>query len=125
MPVNTLKNVVFPAPLGPMIEAIRPSSSSKSTSFSAVRPPKRLQILRASTSAATSAVPELAHAPAGGEDALLPEDHHEDQDEAEDHALVLRGLELRRQVRQVESEDRHPGVPQLVEPEREALEHLQ
>ena len=48
MPVNTLKNVVLPAPLGPMIEAIWPSSSVKSTLSSAVRPPKRLVMPRAS-----------------------------------------------------------------------------
>src|SRR5262249_33675856 len=68
---------------------------------------------------------QLSVAPAGGEDALRPEDHHEHEDDAEDHPLVLRGLELRRQIGQVEPENRHAGVLQLVEPEREALEDLE
>ena len=40
------------------------------------------------------AVGELAVAPARGQDALGPEDHHEDEDQAEHHPLVLGGLEL-------------------------------
>src|SRR5215813_11912319 len=68
---------------------------------------------------------QLSLAPAGWQDALGPEDHHEHQDDAEDHPLVLRGLELRRQVGQVEPENRHAGVLELVEPEREALEDLE
>src|SRR5438093_3938110 len=125
MPVNTLKKVVFPAPLGPMIEAIRPSSSSKSTVFSAVNPPKRLVTPLASRTTAISTVPaarQLPVAAPGGKEALWAEDHHQDQDQAEDHALVLRGLELRRQVGQVEAQDRQAGIAQLVDPEREPLE---
>ena len=57
----------------------------------------------------------------GGEDALGPEDHHQDQDEAEDHPLVLGGLELGGQVGQAVAEDHRARVAQLVEPEREAL----
>src|SRR4030095_12073799 len=125
MPVKTLKKVVLPAPFGPMMEAMCPSSSWKFTSLRAVRPPKRLVIARASRSGATSAVLELAHAALGGQDALRAEDHHEDEDEAEDHALVLGGLELGRQVGQVEPEDAHAGIAQLVQPEGEPLQHLQ
>src|SRR4029453_6926354 len=116
MPVKTLKKVVLPAPFGPMIEAMCPSSSSKFTSLRAVRPPNRLVIPRASRSGATSDVLELAHAALGGQDSLRTEDHHEHEDQAEDHALVLRGLELGRQVGQVEPEDAHPGIAQLVQP---------
>src|SRR5213596_975895 len=132
MPVNTLKKVVFPAPLGPMIEAIRPSSSSKSTVFSAVNPPKRLVTPLASRITAIrrcpSTVPPARQFPVaapGGKEALRAEDHHEDQDQPEDHALVLRGLELRRQVGEVEAQDRQAGIAQLVDPERESLEHLE
>src|SRR5215470_7232370 len=128
MPVKTLKNVVLPAPFGPMIEAICPSSSEKSRAWSAVSPPKRLVTPRASRTVAISAVRGrcvLALASPRGQDALGPEDHHEDEDEAEDHPLVLGGLELRGERGEVESEDGHAGVAQLVEPEREALEDLE
>src|SRR5215468_798029 len=130
MPVNTLKKVVLPAPFGPMIDAIRPSSSVKSTLSSAVRPPKRFEMPRASRRTAMSvglagAVGELALAPARGQDALRPEDHHQHQDEAEYHALVLRRLELGGEIGEAPPEDRGAGVAQLVEPEREALEHLE
>src|SRR5215510_14578021 len=131
MPVKTLKNLVLPAPFGPMIDAMWPCSRSKSTWLSAVRPPKRLVIFRASRTTGIAVVLparfafELAVAAPGREDALRPEDHHQHQDQSEHHALVLRGLELRRQVGQVHTEDRHPGVAQLVDPEREALEHLE
>src|SRR5262249_29736750 len=122
MPVNTLKNVVLPAPLGPMIELMRPSSSSKSTWWSAVKPPKRFDTPRAVRTPATSVIAQPAP---GGQEALLAEDHHEHEDEPEDHALVLGGLELGRQVRQIEPEETHAGIAQLVEPEGQALQHLQ
>ena len=47
---------------------------------------------------------ELALAPAGREDALRAEDHHQHEDDAEHHALVLGGLELGRQVGQAVAE---------------------
>ena len=47
-----LKNVVLPAPLGPMIETIARSGIEKVTSLTAVRPPKRLVTLVASSSSA-------------------------------------------------------------------------
>src|SRR5713226_9600411 len=128
MPVKTLKNVVLPAPLGPMMEAMRPSSRMKSTLFSAISPPNRLVTPRASRSAVTSGLGgllELARAAARGQDALRREDHHEHEDEAEDHALVLGRLELGGQVGEAVAEDRHAGIAQLVEPEREALEDLE
>src|SRR6185436_1523564 len=60
MPVKTLKKVVLPAPLGPMMEAIRPSSSTKSTPFRAVSPPKRFETPRASRSTVTARAPPPA-----------------------------------------------------------------
>src|SRR4029453_6250117 len=123
MPVNTLKKVVLPAPLGPMIDAIRPSSSVKSTLSRAVRPPKRLEMPRASRRTAISArlaraVGELAVAPARGQDTLGPGDHHQHQDQAEHHALVLRRLQLGGEIGEAPAEDRRARVAQLVEPER-------
>jgi hypothetical protein len=38
-PVSMLKNVVFPAPLGPMIETIDPTGMSIETSLTARNPP--------------------------------------------------------------------------------------
>src|SRR6266480_4326343 len=40
-PVRQLKNVLLPAPLGPMMARISPRLTSKSTELSAVRPPNR------------------------------------------------------------------------------------
>ena len=40
-PVRQLKNVLLPAPFGPMIARISPRATSKSTPLSAARPPKR------------------------------------------------------------------------------------
>ena len=45
----TLKNVVLPAPLGPMRLTIEPSGMSKSIVRTATRPPKRFEIPRASS----------------------------------------------------------------------------
>ena len=43
-----LKNVVFPAPLGPMIETMPLRGTSKVTSFTATRPPKTFEMFVAS-----------------------------------------------------------------------------
>src|SRR4030095_8756033 len=120
-----LKKVVLPAPLGPMMEAMRPSSSSKFTPLRAISPPNRLVMPLASRSTAMSGLAQLADAALGGQDALWAEDHHQDQNEAEDHALVLGGLELGGQVGEVVAEDHRARVAELVEPEREALEDLE
>ena len=42
VPVSRLKSVVFPAPLGPMIECSVPASMSRLTSLTAVRAPNDL-----------------------------------------------------------------------------------
>src|SRR5437762_13192028 len=107
-----------------MMEALRPSSSSKSTALSAVRPPNLLVTPRASRRIAISGIRglgELARAAARGQNALRPEDHHEDEDEAEDHPLVLRRLELGREVGEAVAEDDDAGVAELVDPQRQAL----
>ena len=44
-----LKNVVFPAPLGPMIETIERSGTENVTSLTAVRPPNCLVTFAASS----------------------------------------------------------------------------
>src|SRR4029453_9536307 len=103
-----------------MMLAIRPSSSSKFTAFRAISPPKRLVIPLASRSTAKSGLAQLADAALGGQDALGAEDHHQAQNETEDHALVLGGLELGGQVGEIVAEDHRARVAELVEPEREA-----
>src|SRR6266446_3264773 len=111
-----------------MMEAIRPSSSAKSTWLSAVRPPNRLVTPGASRRVAMSGIHglrELTGAAARGQDALRPEDHHEDEDEAEDHPLVLRRLELGGQVGQAVAEDHGARITELVDPQGEALQDLQ
>ena len=62
-PVRQLKNVLLPAPFGPMMARISPGITSKLTPLSAVRPPKRT--VRSSVrSAAAGALPRST---AGGE----------------------------------------------------------
>src|SRR5215212_2464224 len=107
-----LKNVVLPAPLGPIRLTIERSGMSKSTSLTATRPPQTLVIPRASRmlptlfqfSSATGRAPErvtdvptfpasqLLGALAVGEDAFGPQEHHEHQDEAEQEEVVLRDV---------------------------------
>src|SRR5688572_19628044 len=95
-----LKNVVLPAPLGPISETIPFSGTVKSTSLTAVRPPKRFVIPRASRSAISAphrvevfvarraafhlVGVQLHPAPAVRDKALRPQDHHRQQEEAED-----------------------------------------
>src|SRR5207245_11600967 len=73
---------------------------------------------------APASMSELALATARGEDPLRAEDHHEDEDDAEHHPLVLGGLELGRQIGEAVAEDRDARVLELVEPERESLQDL-
>ena len=89
-----LKSVVLPAPFGPMIDEM-PRSTAKSTAWSAVRPPNRLVTPRASKSR-PALMRHLALAASGREDPLRAIDHHQHEDDAEDHPLVLRRLELGR-----------------------------
>ena len=50
-----LKNVVLPAPLGPMIETIERSGTPNETSLLATRPPKRFVTCSALSSSGRSA----------------------------------------------------------------------
>src|ERR687894_2471039 len=108
-----LKNVVLPAPFGPIRLTIERSGMSKSTSLTATKPPKTLVIPRASRmlsgcpfSSATGRSPErvadvatlpavqLLGALAVGDDAFRPQEHHEDKEEAEQQEVVLRDVRL-------------------------------
>src|SRR5207245_2618225 len=98
-----LNSVVFPAPLGPMIDAI-PRSTAKSTPCSAVSPPNLFVTPRASNRDGTVAGPrrpprraraerapaspgELALAATRGKDDLRAEDHQQGEEDAADIPL--------------------------------------
>src|SRR5215211_222215 len=107
-----LKNVVLPAPFGPIRLTIERSGMSKSTSLTATRPPKTLVIPLASrmfafpfssatgsspervTDVATLAAVQLFGALAVGDDAFGTQDHHENKEEAEQQEVVLRDVRL-------------------------------
>src|SRR5438552_3480102 len=101
-----LKNVVFPAPFGPMRLTIEPSGTVKSTSFTAVRPPNSLRRLWAVSRSAISvrhvverlvgdALVELCRPPRARDEALRSEEHHHQQDDPEDPELVLGDVDRR------------------------------
>src|SRR6185503_13418747 len=73
----TLKSVVLPAPLGPMMPSSSPARTSRLTLRTAVRPPKRL----VTDSSASTEAPG-AHAGGDAGDALGREAHHEDEHRA-------------------------------------------
>ena len=115
-----LKNVVLPAPLGPMIETIERSGSVNVTSLTAVRPPNCLVMLLASRIAglasdgaaavgsASRSCPcrvegfvgglgvlgELHLVPPLGQQALRAQDHHHHEQEAVDRERDLRRVEV-------------------------------
>src|SRR5688572_4924971 len=115
-----LKNVVLPAPLGPISETIDPDGIVKSTSFVAMRPPNSLRTLSATSrggAAATSVIapaavrvrplvrdvvhrrvvhPELhlLLVPSLGDQPARPEEHHQHDDQAVDAELILGRVEL-------------------------------
>ena len=60
-----LKNVVLPAPLGPMIETIERSGIANETSLTATRPPKIFDTDSVSSSVVAPAPPVAAGADAG------------------------------------------------------------
>src|SRR5262245_23006243 len=120
-----LKQVVLPAPLGPMSPRISPSYRVSETWSSATTPPKRSVTLSTSSSgvrpSAVAGVPspptsiasvvsltdshllaaclELLRAAAVGPDTLRPEDHHDDQQAAEDEVPQRRGAHVVRPAR--------------------------
>src|SRR5215468_1702608 len=106
-PVMALKQVVLPAPFGPISPKISPSCSVKLTWSRARTPPNRRETLSTSSSASGStesrgstygsltrchllgAVLQLHGPPAAGDEALWPQDHDQDDHDAEDHEPPL------------------------------------
>src|SRR5215468_1214238 len=73
----TLKSVVLPAPLGPMMPTISPGATPRETSRTAVNPPKRLVTASSSSIAAPG-----AEALAEPTDQALGDEAHDDDEEA-------------------------------------------
>src|SRR5207244_2730352 len=102
-----LKNVVFPAPLGPIRLTTEPRGMTKSTSFVATRPPNSLRTLSATRMSPSlpmlhvvgrrvgHAFVELALTSSAGDQAFGPDQHRRDDDQAVDPELVFRDVEAR------------------------------
>src|SRR5262249_454943 len=87
-PVSVGNRVVLPAPLGPIRAAIIPSSSVRSTRLSACNPPNRLLTPRSSSNAISVApLPRR-------QDTLWSKRHHKNQNQTENHPLILRRFNL-------------------------------
>src|SRR3954469_16956357 len=102
-----LKNVVFPAPFGPIRLTIVRSGIVKSTSSTATRPPNSLRSCSTRTRSlmrdvvqrlVVDADLELGLPPSAGYQAFGSEEHHHHEDDAEDPELVLRHLDVERQM---------------------------
>src|SRR6185437_10204787 len=105
-----LKNVVLPAPFGPISETIAPRGTVKSTSLLATRPPNSLRSCRVSRSASGTgrlrlvqrlvvyALVQLGRAPLRRDQHLRPEEHDDDDDHAVDPELVQRHVQVRVEV---------------------------
>src|SRR5579864_3409168 len=127
-----LKNVVLPAPFGPIRLTIAPSGTVKSTSSTATRPPNSFRSICVSSSAlctrdlrvverlVVDAFVQLRRDPRARDQPLRPEEHDDHNDRAEDPELVLRDgdvrvemrVDLRADVREalaVRSEERRVG----------------
>src|SRR5438093_4134361 len=118
MPVRVLEGVVVRAPLGPISDAIIPSSSLRLTRASVCRPPNLLDMSRSSNSDMLQ-LPVLPRR----EDLLRPKNHHENQNQTKYHALIFRWFELRRELAQgITAKKRYrqhrARLPQRIEPER-------
>src|SRR5215210_6611565 len=135
-----LKNVVLPAPFGPIRLTIEPSGMSKSTELTATSPPNTLVMPRASIMLLARAslidvsperVAEVAAFTAAQllgpltvrDYALGPEEHHQDQDDAEQEEVVFRDVRLAQEGAAEGVADRvHPLVYLRQEVEVKALQ---
>src|SRR4051794_16294792 len=114
-PVSMLKNVVLPAPFGPMSETMALAGTLNSTSSTATRPPNSLRrnSVRSSGSRGSGTgdlvvverlvvnlrVVHLRRDAGARYQPLGPEEHDDDDDHAEDPELVERHVEMRMEVR--------------------------
>src|SRR5581483_7594080 len=105
-----LKNVVLPAPFGPIRLTIAPGGTVKLTSSTATRPPNSLRSCSVMRSASGTgdlvvveglvvhALVELGRNSRARYQPLRPEEHDDDDDRAEDAELVERHVEMRVEV---------------------------
>src|SRR5262249_14615116 len=106
-----LKNVVLPAPFGPISETIEPRGIVKSTSFVATSPPNSLRTCSATRRRSSlwpfslmrhvvercvvDALVELGAPSRTRDQPLGPQQHRRDDDDPVDAELVLRHVEAR------------------------------
>src|SRR6266487_1505559 len=103
-----LKNVVLPAPFGPIRLTTEPRGITKSTSLVATRPPNSFRTFSATRMLSPSlpmlhvvegrvghALVELALTSSARDQTLGPDQHRRDDDQAVDPELVLRHVEAR------------------------------
>src|SRR4249919_748564 len=130
-PVSMLKNVVLPAPFGPIRLTIVRSGIVKSTSFTATRPPNSLRTPWAISRSATlgvisvverlvvvlhvveilvvDALVELEFPPLARNQALRPEQHRQHEDDPEDPRRVERHVDLLTKHEVADAVRVHPG----------------
>src|SRR5262249_62336440 len=114
-------SVDLPAPLGPMIETISPSATSKDTSLTATRPPKRLVRCDTRRRPVTVSSPLLRQQPEAQEP-VGQDQHQRDQDAGIDEELVL--ARAKEEVpAEVEHERADQGTEHVAQPAEEAVEH--
>src|ERR1700731_4745421 len=77
-PVRQLKNVLLPAPFGPIIARISPRSTAKLTRFSAVSPPKRTGRSSVRNSGADAPGKDSSETYSNAADIVLIQFHHGD-----------------------------------------------
>src|SRR5690242_18938532 len=102
----TLKSVVLPAPLGPMMPSRSPARTSRLTARTAVRPPNRLV-----TASSVSTIPPRPPARGDARQPLGREAHDQDQhgavDDEVDAGEARRGAGERRAQVGLERGDQH------------------
>src|ERR1035437_4735654 len=111
----TFTSVVLPAPLGPMMPWIDPSSTSSDTPSTARTPPKwRWTLSRRRSTAPRSRPPTGSdnREAAAADDSLRPEDDDGDQDHSADDVAVVNGLadDLRQRGQKQRSDQRTEDV---------------
>src|SRR3712207_2328765 len=127
-----LKNVVLPAPFGPIRLTIERSGMSKSTESTATRPPKILVMPRASrmltgalSISGTGPAPDRVAARgvplvqflgplAVGDDPLRPQEHHDHEQDAEQEKGVLGDVRVRSEEHTSELQSRQYLVCRLL-----------
>ena len=102
-PVSRLISVVLPAPFGPIRAWRAPRARSSETSLVAARPPKRLTSERVARTVVMASCRAAEPRP-GPHEALAPDEHQHDQEQAEPEVPVLRRPRRDQVVQQLEDD---------------------